>query len=83
MEEDVGLIGIHHRGRLYELNPRDSELRWEVDPWGRWVRPSTALAWTAAKGLCFAEAALCLLGLAEQRGPGDAGGRRAAAPLLG
>lgn len=37
MQEDVGLIGIHHGGRLYELNPRDSELGWEVDPWGRCV----------------------------------------------
>ncbi|GAB4820510.1 hypothetical protein N2152v2_007556 [Parachlorella kessleri] len=36
VQENVGLIGIHHRGKLYELNPRDSELSWEVDPWGRW-----------------------------------------------
>lgn len=35
IQEDVGLIGIHHRGKLYELNPRDSQLEWEVDPWGR------------------------------------------------
>ncbi len=42
VEEEVALIGIHHRGKLYELNPRDSELAWEVDPWGRCVSCSAA-----------------------------------------
>ena len=34
--EDVGIVGIHHAGRLYELNARDSAVSWEVEPWGRW-----------------------------------------------
>lgn len=36
-QEDVGMIGIHHNGTFYELNVKDSEVRWEVEPWGRWV----------------------------------------------
>ena len=36
VEEDVGLIGIHWQGRFIELVTWNSEVRWEVDPWGRW-----------------------------------------------
>jgi tocopherol cyclase len=35
-QEDVGVIGVHHGGAFYEINVRDSELTWEVEPWGRW-----------------------------------------------
>lgn len=35
--EDVGLIGIHHKGQFYELNVKDSAVTWQVDPWGRWT----------------------------------------------
>jgi tocopherol cyclase len=34
--EDVGLIGIHHQGAFYELNVKDSEIEWDVQPWGQW-----------------------------------------------
>ena len=34
--EDVGLIGIHHQGTFYELNVKDSEVKWNVLPWGQW-----------------------------------------------
>lgn len=36
IQEDVGMIGIHHEGVLYELNVRDSAVSWDVDPWGTW-----------------------------------------------
>lgn len=46
--EDVGLIGIHHEGRFYELNVRDSVIRWDVDPWGRWMFSATNAKYHAA-----------------------------------
>lgn len=36
VQEDVGLIGIHHKGKFYELNVKESEVQWDVAPWGRW-----------------------------------------------
>ena len=35
-KENVGLIGVHHKGQFYELNVKDSLIRWEVSPWGKW-----------------------------------------------
>jgi len=36
-EEDVGLIGVTcPGGEFIELVPWNSELEWDVDPWGRW-----------------------------------------------
>ncbi|KAL4432855.1 hypothetical protein ABPG77_008181 [Micractinium sp. CCAP 211/92] len=37
VEENVGMIGIHHRGRFYEFLPNTGSISWDVDPWGRWV----------------------------------------------
>lgn len=37
VEEDVGLIGVHlPGGEFVEMVPWNSELEWDVDPWGRW-----------------------------------------------
>jgi len=36
LKENVGLIGVHHEGQFYELNIKDSSVRWSVSPWGRW-----------------------------------------------
>lgn len=36
VEENVGMVGIHHRGRFYEFLPNLGRLSWDVDPWGRW-----------------------------------------------
>lgn len=36
LKENVGLIGVHHKGQFYELNIKDSAIRWDVSPWGRW-----------------------------------------------
>ena len=34
--ENVGLIGIHHRGQFFELNIKDSSIVWEASTWGQW-----------------------------------------------
>jgi len=34
--EQVGLIGIHYRGKFYEFAPWNSRLSWQVAPWGYW-----------------------------------------------
>lgn len=37
VEEDVGLIGVHlENGDFVEMVPWNSDLKWDVDPWGRW-----------------------------------------------
>ena len=36
VEENVGLVGIHHGGRLYEFLPNTGTVSWDVEPWGRW-----------------------------------------------
>ena len=34
--EEVGLIGIHYRGKFYEFAPWNSQIKWEIEPWGKW-----------------------------------------------
>ena len=34
VQENVGLIGIHHNDTLYEVNIKDGQIRWSVEPWG-------------------------------------------------
>jgi tocopherol cyclase len=34
--EAVGLIGIHYRGKFYEFAPWNSQITWEIEPWGKW-----------------------------------------------
>ncbi|HEY9639478.1 MAG TPA: tocopherol cyclase family protein [Coleofasciculaceae cyanobacterium] len=34
--ESVAMIGIHHRGKFYEFVPWNSEVNWEIHPWGYW-----------------------------------------------
>jgi len=36
LEEDVGMIGVHHQGTFIELMPQNSEIQWAVEPWGSW-----------------------------------------------
>ena len=36
LEEDVGLIGIHHPGGFINLVPQVAHVEWEVAPWGSW-----------------------------------------------
>ena len=34
--EAVGLIGIHYRGKFYEFAPWNSQITWDIKPWGQW-----------------------------------------------
>jgi tocopherol cyclase len=36
MAEEVGMIGIHYRDRFYEFAPWNSQLSWQIQPWGEW-----------------------------------------------
>ncbi|MBE9080189.1 tocopherol cyclase family protein [Romeria aff. gracilis LEGE 07310] len=35
-QEEVGLIGLHYRGRFYKFLSTEAELTWQVQPWGHW-----------------------------------------------
>jgi tocopherol cyclase len=35
-QEKVGLIGIHYRGKFYEFAPWNSQISWQIQPWGKW-----------------------------------------------
>jgi tocopherol cyclase len=35
-QEEVALIGIHHQGKFYEFAPWNSQVSWQIDPWGKW-----------------------------------------------
>ena len=35
-KENVGLIGIHHKGKFYEFLSTKTQFSWTVDPWGYW-----------------------------------------------
>ncbi len=35
-QESPGMVGIHYRGKFYEFVPWNSQVRWNVEPWGKW-----------------------------------------------
>ncbi|MBE9144741.1 tocopherol cyclase family protein [Planktothrix mougeotii] len=35
--ESVALVGIHYQGKFYEFVPWNSQVHWEIEPWGKWV----------------------------------------------
>lgn len=35
-QEEVALIGIHYQGKLIEFAPGNSEVSWQIMPWGKW-----------------------------------------------
>jgi tocopherol cyclase len=39
--EEVGLIGIHYGDRFYEFVPWNSQMSWQVQPWGSWQMQAT------------------------------------------
>jgi len=47
VQEDVGMIGIHHQGTFYELNVRDSAVKWCVSGWGSWKIEASNEHWEA------------------------------------
>lgn len=55
VEENVGMVGIHHRGQFYEFLPNNGSIAWDVDPWGRWrITARTALYEAAVEAVCDA-----------------------------
>ena len=36
MDEEVGMVGIHYFGKFYEFVPWNSQIDWQVQPWGEW-----------------------------------------------
>jgi tocopherol cyclase len=34
--ESAALVGIHYRGKFYEFVPWNSQVRWQIQPWGSW-----------------------------------------------
>jgi tocopherol cyclase len=34
--ESVAMICLHYQGKFYEFVPWNSQVNWDVDPWGRW-----------------------------------------------
>ncbi|MEM8779725.1 MAG: tocopherol cyclase family protein [Cyanobacteria bacterium P01_G01_bin.49] len=34
--DSVGLIGLHYRGKFYEFTRDNSQLSWQIQPWGKW-----------------------------------------------
>jgi tocopherol cyclase len=34
--EEVAMIGIHYRDRFYEFVPWNSQVYWQIQPWGEW-----------------------------------------------
>ena len=34
--ESVAMIGLHYRGKFYEFVPWNSQVSWDIQPWGKW-----------------------------------------------
>lgn len=34
--ESVAMVGLHYRGKFYEFVPWNSQVSWNIQPWGRW-----------------------------------------------
>lgn len=34
--ESVAMVGIHYRGKFYEFVPWNSQVSWDIEPWGKW-----------------------------------------------
>jgi tocopherol cyclase len=34
--ESVAMVGIHYQGNFYEFVPWNSQVSWNISPWGRW-----------------------------------------------
>jgi tocopherol cyclase len=39
--EEVAMIGIHYRGSFYEFVPWNSQINWQIQPWGEWRLQAT------------------------------------------
>ncbi|MEC4816173.1 MAG: tocopherol cyclase family protein [Scytonema sp. PMC 1069.18] len=34
--ESVAMVGLHYQGKFYEFVPWNSEVQWDISPWGKW-----------------------------------------------
>lgn len=34
--ESVAMVGIHYQGKFYEFVPWNSQVSWQIEPWGKW-----------------------------------------------
>ena len=34
--ESVAMVGLHYQGKFYEFVPWNSQVNWNIHPWGRW-----------------------------------------------
>ncbi|MEB3310786.1 MAG: tocopherol cyclase family protein [Snowella sp.] len=34
--EEVAMIGVHYQGKFYEFVPWNSQVTWQIQPWGKW-----------------------------------------------
>ncbi|NRB08761.1 MAG: tocopherol cyclase [Richelia sp.] len=34
--ESVAMVGIHYQGKFYEFVPWNSQVSWDIKPWGKW-----------------------------------------------
>ena len=34
--ESVAMIGLHYQGKFYEFVPWNSQVSWNIEPWGKW-----------------------------------------------
>jgi tocopherol cyclase len=39
--ESVGMVGIHYQGHFYEFVPWNSQVTWQIEPWGSWQMQAT------------------------------------------
>jgi tocopherol cyclase len=39
--EEVAMIGLHYRDRFYEFVPWNSQIYWQIQPWGEWRMQAT------------------------------------------
>ncbi len=39
--EEVAMLGIHYRDRFYEFVPWNSQIYWQIQPWGEWQIQAT------------------------------------------
>ncbi len=36
-QESVGIIGLHYQGKFYQFGRKNSQLSWQIKPWGSWI----------------------------------------------
>ena len=47
-EEEVAMVGIHHRGKFYEFAPWNSQVSWRIEPWGNWQMQAKSSEFTVS-----------------------------------